>query len=88
MSADAKNKFVTKTPENADLNQYWYSPKTISKLVEASMHRKTGRITSRFHICKLHPPHETLPHRRWRLTPSEQHSCPHPAYIFLSRTRR
>ena len=42
MSADAKNKFVTKTPENADLNQYWYSPKTISKLVEASMHRKQG----------------------------------------------
>lgn len=28
------NKFVMKNPENADFNQYWYSPKTIAILVQ------------------------------------------------------
>jgi len=28
------NKFIMKNPENADFNQYWYSPKTIEILAD------------------------------------------------------
>ncbi|EAR83940.1 N-6 adenine-specific DNA methyltransferase (macronuclear) [Tetrahymena thermophila SB210] len=32
-AAKKVNKFIMKNPENADFNQYWYSPKTIEILV-------------------------------------------------------
>ena len=35
--AKKRNRFVVKTPENGDLNQYWYSPATIGAMVEEAV---------------------------------------------------